>query len=87
MGKTGSARLTTISVKLPVPLAEHLLATAGRRGVSKSTIVREALVKTLRDGAHRGGRSVLALAGDLIGRLEGPGDLSYNPRHMRGFGR
>jgi len=27
------------------------------------------------------------LAGDLIGKFEGPRDLSTSPRHMRGFGR
>ena len=27
------------------------------------------------------------LAGDLIGSVEGPSDLSTSPRHMRGFGR
>jgi hypothetical protein len=35
----------------------------------------------------KGGLTVGDLAGDLIGSLEGPGDLSTSPRHMRGFGR
>ena len=33
------------------------------------------------------GLTVADVAGDLIGSLEGPGDLSTSPRHMRGFGR
>ena len=33
------------------------------------------------------GLTVGELAGDLIGSLEGPGDLSTSPRHMRGYGR
>ncbi|UBF30512.1 DUF2281 domain-containing protein (plasmid) [Kovacikia minuta CCNUW1] len=30
--------------------------------------------------------SVLEAAGDLIGAVEGPGDLSTNPKYMEGFG-
>ena len=33
------------------------------------------------------GKSVVELAGDLVGSVEGPGDLSTSPRHMRGNGR
>jgi metal-responsive CopG/Arc/MetJ family transcriptional regulator len=89
MGKTRRSRSRTVSVKLPVSLADQLMTTASRRGVSKSTVVREALMKAVGDGdrGHRRRRSVLALARDIIGRLEGPGDLSYHPKHMRGFGR
>ena len=28
----------------------------------------------------------IAAAGDLIGFVEGPGDLSTNPKYMEGFG-
>ncbi len=31
--------------------------------------------------------SALELAGDVVGSVEGPGDLSYNPKYMEGFGR
>jgi hypothetical protein len=31
--------------------------------------------------------SCLALAEDLVGCVEGPGDLSHHKRHMRGYGR
>lgn len=31
--------------------------------------------------------SVLEAAGDLIGAVEGPGDLSTNPKYMKGFGQ
>ncbi len=31
--------------------------------------------------------SVLEAAGDLIGAVEGPGDLSTNPKYMEGFGQ
>ena len=33
------------------------------------------------------GQSVVDLAGELVGSLEGPGDLSTSPRHMAGYGR
>jgi hypothetical protein len=31
--------------------------------------------------------SALDLAGDLVGSLKGPGDLSTNKRHMKDFGK
>jgi hypothetical protein len=33
------------------------------------------------------GQSFLEAAGDLIGALEGPGDLSTNPKYFEGFGQ
>jgi hypothetical protein len=31
--------------------------------------------------------SALELAGDLVGCVEGPGDLTTNPKYMEGYGR
>lgn len=77
--------MTTISLKLPDALAARLDALARRRRVSRSELVREA-VTALVEGS-RAEPSVDDLAGDLVGSLEGPGDLATNERHMRGFGR
>jgi len=77
--------MTTISLKLPDALATRLDALARRRRVSRSELVREALTALVEGGSTA--PSVGDLAGDLVGSLEGPGDLSTNKQRMRGFGR
>ena len=76
-----------ITVKIPNPLAARLSAAVRRRGATQSAIVREALEDHLSGGQEGNPGSFLELAGDLIGSLEGPGDLSTNKKRLRGFGR
>jgi predicted transcriptional regulator len=77
----------TLSVKMPIALSSRLAAAAQRRKVSKSAILREAVDHYLRqDGRNRAG-SCFALARDLAGRVAGPGDLSFNKKHLAGYGR
>lgn len=82
--------MKTISLKIPAALAARLERAAKQRHASKSSLVRAALDQFL-DGAPmptpKGPLSVLDLAGDLIGCVEGPGDLSTNPKYMEGYGR
>jgi Arc/MetJ-type ribon-helix-helix transcriptional regulator len=80
--------MKTISLKLTDYLLRKLERTAQQRGQSKSEVVRTALTQFL-NGARPEGRplSVLELAGDLVGCVEGPGDLSTNPKYMDGFGK
>jgi len=73
-----------LSLKLPPGLSVKLERAAQQRGESKSELVRAALEQYLK--AERP-ISALELAGDLVGRGEGPGDLSTNPKHMEGFGK
>ena len=75
--------MRTASFKLPRDLDERLSALAKHRRVSRSALAREAL-EALTAGK---GRSVVDLAGDLIGSLEGPKDLSTNAKHMRDYGK
>jgi Ribbon-helix-helix protein, copG family len=79
--------MKTISLKLPDDVDRELSARAERVGTSKSALIREAIEGLLAKGS--GGRkgSFLELAGDLIGCVEGPGDLSYNKEYMKDFGR
>jgi hypothetical protein len=49
----------------------------------KKTAIRR---KAARGPVKRKVRSAADLAGDLVGSLRGPGDLSTSPAHMRGFG-
>jgi predicted DNA-binding protein len=80
--------MKTLSLKLPDALSAKLTAAARKRQTSKSVLVREALESYLADGSQAQPGSFLDLAADLIGSLDsGEGDLSYNPKHMEGFGR
>ena len=76
-----------LSLKLPDNLAEELTVQARSRGTTKSEILREALVEFLAKAAQPDKGSFLDLAGDLVGRLEGPGDLSYNKKYLDNYGR
>ncbi len=75
--------MRTVSFKLPKSLDEALSDMAQRRNSSRSAIVREALA-----GLAAGGRrSVTAMVDDLVGAMEGPADLSTNPKHLSGYGK
>jgi predicted transcriptional regulator len=79
--------MKTISLKLPPKLSAKLDHAASQRRQSKSEIVRAALEQFLNGpSAPRRQVSALELAGDLVGRVNGPGDLSTNPKYMEGFG-
>ena len=75
-----------MSLKVPAALDARVAAAARQRRLTKSALVREALESYLpgADVAVEG--SFLELAGDLVGCVEGPGDLSHNPKRMRGYG-
>ena len=76
--------MSSFSLKLPASLHRQLAAAARRLGRSKSLLVREAIEAYL-NGAARG--SCLERAKHLAGCLAGPGDISFNPRHLDGMGR
>lgn len=79
--------MKTISLKLPDGLDQQLAVYARTQRTTKSELVRAAIEAYLnKDGSRRSG-SCLDLAGDLIGSVEGPSDLSVNPKHLKGFGR
>ena len=75
--------MKTVSFKLPEEVNKALTDLARLRKSSRSALVREALA-AFEIGRER---SVTAAAGRLVGSLEGPGDLSSNPRHMDGYGK
>jgi hypothetical protein len=80
--------MTTISLKLPERLMELLEKESRLRRTTKSSLVREALEKTLAARAKGGEASCYDLARDLAGSLKGlPRDLATNPKHLEGFGR
>lgn len=71
------------SFKLPEELDQTLTAVARERHVSRSALVREAIENLVKPAR----RSALDLAGDLVGSLDGPADLSTSSRHMKDFGK
>lgn len=75
--------MRTVSFKLPEHLDDALSDLARRRKSSRSALVREA-VETLASGKHR---SVTAMVDELVGTLDGPADLSTNPKHLSGYGK
>lgn len=75
--------MRTVSFKLPEQLDDALSDLARRRRSSRSALVREAL-----EGLTAGGRrSVTAAVDALVGPLDGPTDLSTNPKHLTGYGK
>lgn len=75
--------MRTVSFKLPESLDEALTDLAKRRKSSRSAIVREAL-EGLAAGEQR---SVTAIVDALLTPLDGPVDLSTNPKHLSGYGK
>jgi Arc/MetJ-type ribon-helix-helix transcriptional regulator len=76
----------TMSLKVPEVLGHRLARLAASRGASRSAVVREALERFL-DEASAHPDSCLTLASDLVGCVEGPADLSHNPKLLEGFGK
>ena len=72
---------------MPENLAAKLAAVARKRGRSKSAVIRQLLEEQLDRGLAVPADSCLELAADLVGCVEGPGDLSFNKRRLEGLGR
>lgn len=79
--------MKTMSLKLPEALDEKLSQVAQKRGGSKSAVVREALEAYIQNEKSIRPGSCLEMAKDLIGIVEGPPDLSFHKKHMKGFGK
>jgi hypothetical protein len=79
--------MRTISLKVPDELLAELDRAAKARRVTKSSLVRQCLEKTLRQPADTGEVSCYDLARDLAGSVRGlPKDLAHNPKYIKGFG-
>lgn len=74
--------MRTTSLKLPEALDQRLGELARSRHVSRSFILREALEAYAASSGH----SVTRAAGDMVGALAGPADLSTAPEHLDGYG-
>lgn len=86
LGKRNPLAMKAISFKLPPALYQNLTAEARERGVSKSALIRQALQRLLDEPGSGRPLSALSLAGDLVGSIEGPEDLSVNDEYLNDFG-
>jgi len=79
--------MKTLSLKLPEILESQLDIFARKSGMSRSEIIRRALLEYFsRDEVSHPG-SFLDLAQDLAGSIEGPSDLSTNKDYLEGYGK
>lgn len=79
--------MTTVSLKLPDPLAPRLEESARNKSISKSALIRAALETYLRAEEIVPEGSALSRAVDLRGVFSGPEDLSVNRSDLKNFGR
>jgi hypothetical protein len=76
-----------MSLRLPEALDARLTACARKLGRSKSDLARDLIQEGLNKRNGKRQPTCLELAGDLVGCLQGPGDLSFNKKYMEGFGK
>ncbi|MBW1790433.1 MAG: ribbon-helix-helix protein, CopG family [Deltaproteobacteria bacterium] len=79
--------MKTLSLKLPEELFAKLTAAAGKRGETRSAVVREAIQLFIKGNKYTSNASCLDLAKDLAGCVKGPPDLSFNKQRMREYGQ
>ncbi len=79
--------MKTLTVKVPEELDLKLSAVAAKMRESKSALIRAALDHIVKSSEAITPNSCLDLAKDLSGSVEGPSDLSYNTKHLKGYGR
>ncbi|MBD3374341.1 transcriptional regulator [candidate division KSB1 bacterium] len=78
--------MSTLTLKIPDVLNTQLNSYAKQKGLSKSEIVRIALLEYFsRDDTKIEG-SILDLSEDLAGSIEAPSDISINKDYLEGYG-
>ena len=80
--------MNTLTIKIPPDLEQELRQMSEQAHVSKSELVRRALLTFIAQRKTAAPFvSALDQAGELVGCFSGgPKDLSSNPKHMSGFG-
>ena len=79
--------MKTLTVKVPEELDLKLAAVAAKLGESKSTLIRAAIESIVNSNEAIKPNSCLDMAKDLIGSVEGPSDLSFNKKYLKGYGQ
>ncbi len=77
--------MKTITLKLPTTLEAHLESVAKKTRVSKSEIIRRAIIYYFSNMDIEDRGSFLDLTRDLDGTLSAPEDLSINEDHFKEY--
>ncbi len=76
--------METLSLRLPAATAAWLEAEAKKQGRPKTAVARELIER----GRQPRKNNALEMAGELCGILRsGKGDLSFNKKRLKGFGK
>ncbi len=76
------------TIKIPEPRGQRTALERTPRKNGKSARARESIEgQDAMYSVSRGLPSILDLAGDLIGKRKGPGDLATNPKYLKSFGK
>jgi len=79
--------MKTLALKLPEILEAQLEIFARQKGLSRSEIIRRALIDYFSNDDGSKAASFLDLSRDLVGSIDGSPDLSTNKAHFEGYGR
>ncbi|MCK4640096.1 MAG: transcriptional regulator [Candidatus Marinimicrobia bacterium] len=79
--------MNTLTLKVPAILKTRLNSYASKKGISKSEIVRSALLEYLSKENEKHTSAFIDFAEDLAGKIDGPIDLSTNKKYFDGYGR
>ena len=79
--------MDTLTLKVPEIIKEKLNSFAKKKGLSRSEIIRNALLEYFsRDELDKEGTFV-EFSKDLAGSIDGPSDLSVNKNYIDGYGK
>ncbi len=79
--------MKNLTLKIPEFLENRLNKYARQMGLSRSEIVRRALIKYVAIDDKEISGSFLDLSQDLAGSIDGPIDLSTNKKYFEGYGK
>ena len=79
--------MDTLTLKVPEILKTRLNSYASKKGISKSEIVRSALLEYFSKDDKKKTGSFIDFSEDLAGKIEGPLDLSTNKKYFDGYGK
>jgi hypothetical protein len=86
---TSKKKIEWFGMKLTPEQKDKIRRLAKRRGVSQKKAIMDLVEKEIEEKENIEAKpgSFLEAAEDIVGSVEGPGDLSTNPKYMEGFGR
>ena len=79
--------MDTITLKVPAILKTRLNSYSRKKGISKSEIVRSALLEYFSKDNEKHTGSFIDFSEDLAGKIEGSLDLSTSKKYFDGYGK